>query len=253
MSFENNDTIAPGFSMSFWDAVGLGRINGWSYIEKFGENLGIDTTTDPEDIWSQGGLYVFSTTEDIDSISSSSATDDQEITVEGLDLGCCPVVQTVTLDGQNRVALDTPLYRCYRAYNSDSTALAGDVYIYVNGAITDGVPDTAAGIKAKITIGSGQTEMCIYTIPSGKTGYFIGGYVSKSRAIASVADFTSRVITDGGVERVLIRISTTSSWQYKYPIPIALAARTDVFLRCETVSANGTGVSGGFTIALKDN
>jgi hypothetical protein len=241
----------------FLQAVAEGEIDGYSVVEKFGENPDIDTGTDPEDIWSQGGLYTFSTSADIDSVSSSSASDTNEITIQGLDTDWNLVTQTATLTGQTRVALTTPLIRCFRAWNSNSTDWVGDVYIYVNTTLSAGVPVDVTKIRAEISIGAGQTEMCIYTIPAGKTGYFLGGYAAMSRVGNNSAVFTSKIRVFGGVFRTVSRISCigagASSWQYRYPAGQSLPEKTDILLRCEEVDANGTGVSGGFTILLKDN
>jgi len=252
--------LTPDNKMAVSDSaldVSRGNILGQTFVEKFGENSDIDTATAPEDIWSYGGIYTFSTTADIDSISSSSGSDTTEITVQGLDENWALATQVVTLSGQTRVALTTPLIRCFRAWNSNSTDLVGTVYIYVNGSITGGVPDTASDVRAIISIGAGQTEMCIYTVPAGKTGYFYGGYVSMSRVGNNSAVFTSRVRTFGGVFRVASRIACIgagkSSWDYRYPFPLPLPEKTDILLRCDEVDANGSGVSGGFTILLIDN
>jgi len=241
----------------WYQRVAEGDFSNYTFIEKFGENADIDTGTVPEDIWSQGGVYTFSTTADIDRLSSSSASDTQSITIQGLDTNWAEVTQTITLTGQTPVALTTSLIRVFRMFNSNSTDLVGTVYCFVNGAVTGGVPNTVADIRATIAIGSGQTEMCIYTIPAGKTGYFLGGYVTLSRTGNNNAVFTSKIRTFGGVFRTVSRVASvatgTSSWTYRYPIGLPLAAKTDILLRCEDVSANDTGVSGGFTILLKDD
>ena len=241
----------------FLQAVAEGEIDGYSVVEKFGENPDIDTATDPEDIWSHGGLYTFSTSADIDSVSSSSASDTNEVTIQGLDSNWALVTQTVTLTGQTRKALTTPLIRCFRAWNSNSVDYVGDIHVYVDTTLSGGVPVDTTKIRAEITIGSGQTEMCIYTIPAGKTGYFLGGYTTMSRTGSNSAVFTSKIREFGGAFRTVSRVSCigagSSSWNYQYPVGLAIPEKTDVLLRCEEVDANGTGVSGGFTILLKDN
>jgi len=243
------------FSPDFLTRVGFGKVPGWSFIEKFGDNPDVDTGTYPEDIWSQGGVYTFSTTADIDTISSSSAADTIIMSIQGLDENWDLVTQTATLDGQNKVTLTTPLIRCFRAWNADGTALAGDVYVYVDGAITGGVPNVATTIRVKIPIGSEQTEMCIYTIPNGYTGYFLGGYVALSRSQSSgTASITSRLRLQDGIFRVLSRVALqaggASTWDYRYPVPLEIPAKSDLLLRVDEVSANNMGVSGGFTVLL---
>jgi len=238
--------------------VSRGNVDGYSFIEKFGENPDVNTGTDPEDLWSFGGVYIFSTTDDIDRLSSSNDSDTEDITITGLDTNWAEVIQTITLTGQTPVALTTNLIRVYRMFNANGADLLGVVYCFVDTSVDAGVPDDDANVRAIISIGAGQTEMCVYTIPAGKTGYFYGGYVSLSRVgLNSNAVFTSRIRAFGGVFRVVSRIACVaagnSSWQYKYPFPLAIPEKTDIVLRCDEVGSNSTGVSGGFTIQLIDN
>jgi len=93
--------------------VAKGLVPGHTFVEKFGENPDVDTGTVPEDLWSHGGLYTFSTTADIDSIGSTSVADTQEITVQGLDADWDLITQSVNLNGQTRVAM------VWAAFSSD--------------------------------------------------------------------------------------------------------------------------------------
>ena len=244
-------------SCDFITRIGLGMEPGWSFIEKFGENPNVGTLTDPEDVWDYGGIYTWSTAADIDTISSSDASDTQDIVIIGQTLDNTEVTQTATLNGQNKVTLSTPLYRVYRMYVDDSTDLAGYCYCYVDGDITDGVPDTASDVRAVINNGNNQTEMCIYTIPAGKQGFFLGGYVSMNKSSGNYAIFTWRLRNRGKVFRVQSRIACigtgNSNWRYKYPTPVGpIPAGTDILIRAEEVEANNTGCAGGFTILLQD-
>ncbi len=243
---------------TFGLSVAQGELEGMTFIEKFGENGDVDTGTYPEDVWDFGGTYTFSTTADIDTISSSNASDTQEITIVGQNADYVEVTQTVDLNGQTKVTLDTPLMRVYRAYNSNSTDLLGDVYIYVDGAISGGIPDTDEDVRAMIKVEHGQTLMAIYTIPAGYTGYFLKGYVALTLdKNGESAGIVWKARTDGGVFRTQSAIGLnsagSSSWQYEYVIPLPLPEKTDVKITCEEVSNNNTAISGGFTVLLVRN
>ena len=69
----------PNFIMQ----ASLGKIEGVSHINKFGMNPQITTASDPEDVWDFEGTYTFSSSANIDSLSSSDAGDSQDVEVTG--------------------------------------------------------------------------------------------------------------------------------------------------------------------------
>jgi len=172
----------------FYLEIAKGNVPGHSVVQKFGNAPDFDSTDGEVTVWDGAEdatawelmRYVYSTTADIDSLSSSSAADTQDITIQGLDTNWELVNQTVTLNGQTRVALTTNLIRVFRAYNDNGTNLSGHIFIYVNDTLTGGIPNTNANIRCVIDPVNQQTEMAIYTIPAGKTGYLTRGYSSTS-------------------------------------------------------------------------
>lgn len=247
----------PVDSMEWLQKVAEGNVPGYSSIEKFGEVPEVTTQTDPADVWDGGGIYNFSSSADIDRISSSDNGDTQLLLIYGLDENLFTVVQAKALTGQAPVALDTPLMRVYRIININSVNMAGDVYCFVNGAVTGGIPDDASTIRAMIRTPFNQTLMAIYTIPCDKTGYLYNGYamISKSGGVAAATQFSAYAGPVGGVMAVKARASCNSagnsSWNRNYLIPPALPQCTDILIRCEEVSAT-VGVSAGFTVLLRD-
>jgi hypothetical protein len=178
--FQNIESIDDGVlkisNQSDGLAISEGIVQGKGYEHKFGAAGGINSADPLVDLWDGKTVeginsYTYSTTADIDSLSSSSAGDTQSIVVTGLDANFEELTQTVILTGQARVAIPIPFIRLFRMYNDDTTDFAGDVYGYVNGAITAGVPNVLADIRAVIAVGNNQTLMVVYTIPAGKTGY----------------------------------------------------------------------------------
>ena len=117
------------------------------------------------------------TTNGITSIVSSDNNDNQTVkieyhTINGTGDELTFGVQTVTLTGQTPVLLPVPCARVSRAYNADSTYLAGDVYVYEGGAITGGVPNTSSEIHLHITAGEQQSRKAATSI-SNDDIYFI--------------------------------------------------------------------------------
>jgi len=239
--------------------VQFGQIRGVYSVNKFGENSEIDTGSTPEDVWDFGGEYIFSTSAVIDTISSSSALDAVDITIEGLDANWDRVIQTIKLDGQNKVALSTALLRVYRAFNSNGAELNGDVYIYEDTAISGGIPTDTTKIRAFMKAEANQTEMMIFSVPANKTMMYMEGFIAISRpgGVSGSADLTFKRRDFEKVFRVGRRISLnsqgSSNWRAVYTVPLIINEKSDIVFRCEAVSANSTGVSGGFQAFIFDN
>lgn len=244
----------------FVDEVAQGKVPGWSGISKFGKAGDIDTGDDFVDVWdgaenaNADKTYTFSSTADIDSLSSSDDGDTEPIEVEGLDTDFNSVTQTITLTGQTRVALTTSLIRVFRMKNMGTTDLAGDAYCYVNGAITAGVPDTSGDIRAIINNGNNQTLMAIYTVPNGQTGYVISWFGAIASRIVGVSEVQLMFREFGSVFQLkhVSSLLSTSTSHIKHPFTplLVIPAKTDVILRADS-SANNNAVAGGFEIVLE--
>ena len=246
-------------------AIAEGLVKNTSFIHKFGEAADIDTGNDFADIWDGCGPlesgkianYTFSTTNDIDSISSTEVADTQVIEVQGLDIDYKLVLQDVTLDGRNSVTLTTPLIRVFRMKNIGDTDITGEVYLRTNGStITNGVPDDITSVRAVINDGNNQTLMAIYTIPAGKTGYMRDWYAALSRSRTTVSTVKLRARPFGQVFQLkhisAITSAGTSSLQHIYTEPEKFTEKTDIMISANA-SINSSSVSAGFDIVLKDN
>ena len=110
----------------------------------------------------------FVTTNAIDAIVSSSASDTLGVTIEGHTIdtegNLTFVIQTATMNGQTPVALTTPLARVNRVlvsatgtFGTNPDAVVGTISIYddTDGA-TAGVPDTDAAVKLILEAGNTQ-------------------------------------------------------------------------------------------------
>lgn len=173
--------ITKTTSMPMELAVSMGRVNGFSKVDKFGVNQQITTSTDPEDIWEFGGEYNYDEngTAPIAYLSSSDALDvGMTISVQGLDINGNYIAQDIEIDGQNVVLLETPLWRVYRMQNISDTGkdLAGILYCHTDPNPTAGVP-AAVSVRAIINNGNNQTLMALYTIPKGKVGFLYRGEI----------------------------------------------------------------------------
>jgi hypothetical protein len=271
--FRNVNTTVDG-DLSISDnsdglAIAKGDVSGHTFEHKFGNAPDFDTADLEITVWDgaedgeawENMVYNYSSTADIDSISSSDTGDTQEIYVEGLNSDWELTNEIITLNGQNRVALANNYRRVFRAYNDNSVNLTGHVFVYVNDTLTGGVPDDPENIRAIIDPDNQQTEMAVYTIPAGKTGYMRDWYMSTSggnKASSYVFKLKARLFNK------IFRTKHTSSmdqlspipYQHKYEEPEVFPEKTDLEMRVQSIASpavSNNAVSAGFDIVLIDN
>jgi len=245
-------------------AIAEGEVSGKTFIHKFGKAPDFDIVDGYVTIWDgsdDGDIaqmqYVYSTSDDIDSISSSNNGDTQDIEVQGLDINYALVTQTITLTGQTRAALTTNLLRVFRMINVGSTDLAGHVYCYENTALTTGTPDDTTKVRAVINNSNNQSLMAIYTIPAGKTGYMRSIFMGAAGARkTSVHNIHLHIRPFGQVFQLKfdtsIIASGTSHISHKYTEPEIILEKSDIKVDVNT-DEDIAGVSAGFDIVLVNN
>lgn len=155
-------------------------------IHKFGANDLIPAGR--RDIWSYGATdtgntdYPWPDTAETITVESSSVNDDaapatgaQTVCVQGLDTNWDLVEETIALDGTTPVTSSTTFTRVYRVYVLDVGTYTGSN----DGAITV-KHSTSGDVLAYIAAGLGQTQLTMYTIPNGYTGYIRHAHASVS-------------------------------------------------------------------------
>jgi len=142
-------------------------------VLKFGSRPDVGTTF--ATVAQLGGSELhetYATTNAISHVVSSSASDtDQTLTVYGHTIAAgvlTGIEQTVDLNGQTKVPLGTALGRIERAYVSSGSALVGDVYVFEDGAVTGGVPDTDSDVHAVIPAADNQTLKAALSVADGE-------------------------------------------------------------------------------------
>lgn len=225
---------------TFGDVVSIDR-KAKSLI-KFGKSAALSTNR--ETVWDVGGHETYATANVIDSISSSSALDNQEIYLEchtvtgtGTDQQFTFLSQTVTLNGQNRVLLPTPVARVSLAYNNNGTDLVGAVYVYENTAIVGGVPSDLTKVHSKIGQGFQQNFKAATTFSN--TDYYVltGGFGSVSNKQSAAADFFLEIKMPGKVFRQVAAVSANSAggaWQVELDPAVIIPKNADVRVTCQT-------------------
>lgn len=243
-------------ALDFYVELAKGLVPRHVGINKYGSNTDIDTLTDPETIWSSGGLYTFLSSAGTIAVVSDDANDDdgdtgaRAILIEGLNANYDQISETVTLNGTDSVntTTHTDWLRVNRAYvvsAGSSEKNEGIITMTVGGT-------TVATIPAE----KGQTQMAIYTVPNGYNAYItnLSGAIIRGTGAATSADiqYYSR---KNGVIRLQQEISLdstgTSEFNKTYPIPLSFEEKTDLYAEA-LVGTNNTSVFVNFGIVIVD-
>lgn len=265
--------IAPGTNIigtvrSIPMEISKGNLADHSTVHKFGTAPDFDTGDGTVSIWDaaddgvawQQMKATYSTTADIDRVSSTSGSDTFDVEIQGLDTNYDLVTQTITLTGQTPANLTTSLIRVFRMKNVGSADNVGSIFCFVNVATTAGVPDTPANIRAVIRPLNNQTLMAIYTVPNGKTAYMRQFFAATAGANKS-ANYTIDLVARPFGQVFQIKHKTaleqggTTNFQHIYVEPVVFTAKTDIELRVTlaTNTITAADIGGGFDLVLVDN
>jgi len=221
---------------------------------KFGKSAELTSNT-LETIWSYGGNETYISDNLIDSISSSNAADNEEIYLEchtvtgtGTDQKFTFMTQVVSLNGQNRVPLPSPVARVSTIYNNNGIELLGSVYVYQDTPLTNGVPQDRTKVHAHIAQGFQQSFKAATTFSDGDYYILTGGFGSVSNKQAASVDFYLEVRSAGKVFRQGAAVSASStggSWEINLDPCIIIPKNSDIRITCETATQNAV-VFGSF-------
>lgn len=217
------------------DAISNSKI-----VHKFGANFDIDQGTDPESVWTGGGVYPWASLSSAQTIYclSTSASDTTTLTIEGLDANYDEISETVTLTGLTAVTTTNQFLRVFRmAYDATNV---GDIEARVTSA--------SGTIVAQIDAGYAQTLMSVYTIPAGHTGYLV--------ALDATIDGTKTCQMlmyhrlAGKPFRIAHIAETEGHYRYDFTAPLTVPEKTDIDIRIDNVSGNDARVTANFDIVL---
>lgn len=158
--------------------IARGDVRGHEWIIKFGRNAAVTTQ---ETIWTSGGDYTgfLGAGSQIEIVSSDLDDDDgdtgaRSVTIEGLDVNFVFQTETLVMNGTTAVeSVETDWRRVNRAYvetTGTRSATLPSTTGSNEGTITIRVQGAGA-VLATIEQEIGKTEMAVFTIPAGKSGY----------------------------------------------------------------------------------
>lgn len=219
---------------------------------KFGRNTAIGTSY--AELWNlptgeTEETHV--TTNAITHFSSSSGSDTGSLVIEGhtvsgtgTDAEFTFVIQAVTLAGQTKTALTTPMARVTRAYNDTATNWVGDIHVYEDVAVTAGVPGTATAIHMTVPAGNNQSKKASTTISNLDYWIITSANGSILERNAAYGDIRIEVREVGKVFRERGNFAVNSTGGANAPIvftpPIIVPKNSDFRL---VASADGAGTT----------
>ncbi len=170
------------------------------------------------------------------------------VTGTGTDQKFTFLTQVVSLNGQTRVPLPTPVARVSRLYNNNGTELLGAVHVYEDTPLVAGVPQDRTKVHAHIPQGFQQSFKAATTFSDGDYYIVTGGFGSVSNKQAASVDFYLEVRAAGKIFRQGAAVSASSTggaWDIKLDPCIIIPKNSDIRITCET-STQGAVVFGSF-------
>lgn len=247
---------------SFGDAVSVERKG--KQLRKFGQTTNADdgvktTIAEFGNVSTPNVNETFETTNAIDAIVSSSASDTMEVTIEGHTIdgsgNLTFVVQNVTLTGQTPATLTTPLARATRIFVTDQTfgnepdENVGRVVVFASDGVTvtSGVPQTNTAVKCVMNAATNQSRKCATSISQFDYWFItqIGAAIDRSGGTGTAAEIELEVRRIGGVFRpqgVNVQIRRDAQQQVLLDIspPIIVRPNSDVRLIAIATTDNTT-------------
>jgi hypothetical protein len=229
----------PNFGLG----VAKGQFQDITSIHKFGANFDIDNNSEPETVWSAGGLYpwsAFATAQTLYCLSDDES-DTEEVTIQGLDADYNLLFENVTLNGTTPVTTTNEFMRVFGMSYEGAAENAG--------TITARVTSGSGTIVAQIDGEFGQTLMCVYTIPAGHTGYLLCGDASVQKSKDAQIKFFVREFGKSFKIAHMAEVFEVT-YRYDFPVPMRIPEKTDLEVRADNVETNNTRVTANFDLIL---
>jgi len=223
--------------------IALGSYANATVVHKFGANFNIDLATDPETVWTGGGMYpwaAFDTAQTIYCLSTD-AGDTDTLQIEGLDENYNLLTEEIQLTGTVAV---TTINTFKRVFTMSYLVSTGDNA----GVLTARTVSGVGTVVAQIDIGRNRTLMAIYTIPAGHTGLLIYGDLTIGAKKNAELGFYIRQF--GGTFLLNHLAEVTGLYARSFPAPLTLPAKSDLDTVITSVDANGTTVTANFDLIL---
>ena len=231
--------------------VSSGNVSGVTYVSKFGRNADIDAGT--EDIWNVGGTWVAPTAARKHSIQggaadvNTSGTGAWTVQVQGLNGSFAVTTETVNMAGAGGVNTANSYVIIFRMIVL--TAGTGGT----NAAAITAVAATDTTITCGIIAAKGQSQMAIYQIPVGYTGYCSNFSASMNGGANANVSVELYVKPFGGVFNLKGTVNIGEAGgtfaRRDFATPLVMAAKSVIKLRGISDAAN-SAVAGNFDLIV---
>jgi len=212
--------------------VSRGQVDGHEPLNVFGYS-----TATPSSgfiaAWENNTAYAFPTVASTMLVTSSSASDTAvTILITGLNSSYNVISESVTLTGTDAVTTTNVYWRINGVTTTAGNAV-GTVYVKNAGGTT----------YAQIAIGSGKTNMSIYTVPAGYTAYLTQFDAFSSTSVTSGVYATFRALRTSvtGVNTLVLQIPFLNDYSITRQYPLVLTEKTDSQWQCKSSGA-GLGI-----------
>jgi hypothetical protein len=208
--------------------VARGQIQGHEVLNVFGYSTGI-TNTAFIPAWENIAAYAFPTVASTMLVTSSSASDTAvTILISGLDANYDVITEAVALDGTTAVDTVNTYWRINSVVTTAGNAV-GTMYVKNAGGTT----------YAQVAIGSGRTNMSVYTVPAGYTAYFTQFDAFSSTSVTSGVYATFRALrtSSTGVNNVVLQVPFLNDYSITRPYPLIVPEKTDNQWQCKSSGA----------------
>jgi hypothetical protein len=222
-----------------------------------GHNPDVDAGTTPETLWPIGGPYPWPTAPQALEVVSDSANDTALGTgartafVTLLDSNYVSTTLPVTLNGLTPVPITGTFLRVNdaRADTAGSTSTnVGNIDVRVAGGGT---------VLRRIVAAQGRSQGAVYTIPAGKTGFFLEGTLGFLRSAAGdLAEISARSRVPGKVweERTSFALSADNPYIYfSRRVAGPILERADFEVRVIFAIGTNAQVRANLALVLCDN
>lgn len=234
-------------SFPFGVYAALGRVPGWTTLDRFGTNQSFTSTA--IDLWETGGTRTLPTSAATVSVVSTDTADDgnpvgtgaRTVLIEGLDASYAAATETVTMDGTTPVVSAASFLRINR--------LTVVTFGSANAAVGTITASIGGNVQAQITAGLNQSKLSQYTVPAGKTAAIVRIFANSGSGDDVRHTLQTKTVSGPWIVcRELETIATHISAELV--IPILVSATGEIRIRVAKQSGGNANAGGGYSLFL---